>query len=257
MRINNNGRTLAKTALFCLVFLPGTVAGWPGGGEAQRPAVPPAPSASSLLVKLVTLRARGEPATDEIFQLGREQQIPLGFECVDRDLTENPIRLNVGPVRLAGLLNLLFPPSRGYFFRERHGAVVVSCRAAARLRGNLLGLVLPEFSIPRCTMAEASHLLQLAVLTKLNPQVGTAGEYSPGGSASLIGPLRIRNEQVRDVLNRIVSMGPKGAWIAQAPPPFLTRIPQSGLWRVVAYDDPGFASEAGILRESLLSYPKE
>lgn len=204
---------------------------------------------------MVVLHAEGKTLLGAILQLGREQGVPLGIECVDHSLVTKRIKTAIGPAPFGHVLDGILHEGDGLFRKEDHGVVLVTCRDVERQKANMLDLFLPRFSIPKCTMGEASHRLQMAIFAQQHPGVGVAGDFMPGESNSLIGPISLQTASVRAVLDRIVSLGPKGAWIVRVPPRYMGKIPDRGLWRITAYDDPTIYSIPDLVRSSILSYP--
>lgn len=198
---------------------------------AQSPPILSKPVASFKVQRLCLL--------DALFQLGQEEGVPLGIEYVDREALEKPISVKLDQTTVGEIVAELLGEKEAYSWRVREGVLTVSHESVVSGRENLLDHVLPEFSVPRCSVGEASHLLHMVLDLELHPQIqGFAGDYSPGDSQSLIGPFKLRNAPVWRVLNRLVSANKKAAWIVQVPPGHLDELPSYGLWIIVEYETP-------------------
>jgi hypothetical protein len=172
--------------------------------------------------------------------LGQQERIPLGIEYVDRGALEEPIGRDFREATVSEIIRALLGEDKGYAWRVRDGVVNISHKPAAPGKENLFDRVLPDFRIPKCSVAEASNALYMSLNSQLHPEVtGYAGEYSPGSSRDLIGPLEVRNATVRDILNRLVnSVNRKAAWIVQVPPGHLDELPSGGPWAILEYESP-------------------
>lgn len=228
-----------------------------GAGLQAHQSGPAAPGHRPSHVDRVTLNAKGETLLGGLLHLGIQQKVPIGVECVDRELVTKRLNGTIGPMAFGDVLSAVLSKARGFYWREYHGVVLISCSAMSRQQENMLNFVISRFTIPQCTMGEASHLLRMAVFRQLHPETAVAGDYMPGNSKSLIGPLVTQHTTVRAALDRIVALGPKGAWVVQVPPKFVGEIPARGLWRVVAYDDPNFIHVAEGTRQSILRYSRK
>jgi hypothetical protein len=188
---------------------------------------------------------------DALLQLGQEERIPLGIEYVDREALEKPINVKMDETTVGEVMERLLGQDRGYSWFVREGVLTVSHESITSQKGNLLDYVLPEFSSPRCSVGDANHLLFMALELQLYPQTqGFAGEYSPGDLQNLIGPLKLQNARVWRVLNRLVSVNKKAAWIVQVPPSHLDKLPRNGLWTIVEYETPPRRC-AAVLRHTI------
>ncbi|HEY6273052.1 MAG TPA: hypothetical protein VIX19_13815, partial [Terriglobales bacterium] len=95
---------------------------------------------------------------------------------------------------------------------------------------------MPKYSVPRCTLQEASQALWLTLYMKLRPNTqGIAGEYAPGNPSGMVGPFALRDVTVHQVLDRLVRESLQAAWVVQVPANYLGQLPATGLWEVVDY----------------------
>lgn len=198
------------------------------------------------------------PIVDALLQLGREQHVPMGIEYVDLAAVEEPISVSLQHVTLARVLDVILSSRHGYVWRFADGVVVVSHQSAPAGTRNLFDFVLPAFSIRRCTLQEANQALALDLYVALHPETkGIIGNYSPGNSSTMVGPLNMRAVTVRHVLNRLVAQAGYAAWVAQVPPRHLGELPSTGLWRLVDFSAPANLREADLLRRNLRAYESQ
>ncbi len=176
---------------------------------------------------------------DALLQLGQEAGVPLGIEYVDPEAVEKTFTAKWGETTVGEIVEGLLGDREGYSWRVRDGVLTVSHESVVRGRENLLDQVLPEFSIPRCLVGDASNLLYMVLYQKLHPEnQGFAGDYNPGDLQNLIGPFKLRDAPVWRVLNHLVCANKKAAWIVQVPPGHLDELPSSGLWTIDEYQTP-------------------
>ena len=192
---------------------------------------------SALLSKPVTsFTVQGLCLVEALLQLGQQEDIPLGIEYVDRESLEKPISVKMDETTAGGILEKLLGQEGGYSWRVREGVLTVGHGSAVSARENLLNRVIPQFSVPRCLVSEANNLLLMDLELQLDPTIkGFAGDYFPGDSQNLIGPLTMRNVPVWRVLNRLVTVNQKGAWIVKVANGPLDKLPSYGLWKIVEY----------------------
>ena len=117
-------------------------------------------------------------------------------------------------------------------------------------RRNLLNTRIPEFAIDKeVTLQDASLKLLGALYWALNPHsAGIIGDYPGGNLKFRVGPLRMGNATVRQILNRIVSQRRSGAWVVQQTPWNMDKDPSYGLWRVFEYDGNNGAKYSALLQ---------
>lgn len=194
------------------------------------------------------------PMIDAVLQLGQQEKVPLGIEYVTLEALQKPVTINLHPTTVGKALRAILPKGSGYTFREDHGVVVVSNKNVVPGKINLLDRILRDFSIPRCTLGEASNLLGMTLRRELHPEIGgTVGSYNPGDPHDLVGPLKIRNLAVRQVLNLLIGQHQNAAWVAQVPEGRLSEIPTQGLWTMLEYQTPP-KRYAEYLRRSIFGW---
>jgi hypothetical protein len=165
--------------------------------------------------------------------------------------------LTLRAVKVADVLDAIMAPNKRYTWAYQDGLVMVRRLDTPPGVKNLLKEVLPEFSIQRSTLQEASLLLYMSLSHRLHPGPwGILGDYNPGLTNNLVGPLTMRDATVKQVLNRLVSEKKSAAWLVQVPPQFMDQLPSSGLWSIVEYDDPALKYAGENLRQNLLPYSR-
>ncbi|HUI41658.1 MAG TPA: hypothetical protein VL523_06795 [Terriglobia bacterium] len=199
--------------------------------------------------------ANNVPVLDALLKLGRQQHIALGIDYVDLAAAERPISVSLEHVTVARALDAILAHQRGYVWGLGDGVVVVSQQGAPAGARNLLDFVLPSFSVRRCTLQEASHALEMDLGVALHPQTkGIVGDYRPGNTSTMVGPLHLHAITVRQVLDRLVLDAGVAAWMAQVPPADIHELPSRGLWRLIDFTDPASLREVDHLRQSLRGY---
>ena len=121
---------------------------------------------------------------------------------------------------------------------------------------NLLYFRLAKFKIPKCTIEEASHRLEVALNAALNPGAQSVmGDHYPRTGKNMVGPLTFRHQSVADILDKLVAKEKNAAWVVQVPPGVVDRLPPEGLWRIIDYEDPAFDQEIEAVKKNVLQYP--
>jgi hypothetical protein len=99
------------------------------------------------------------------------------------------------------------------------------------------------------TLQAASLKLLGTLYWALNPHsTGIVGDYPGGNPKFRVGPRRMQNATIRQILNRIVAQRRNGAWVVQEPPWNMDKDPSCGLWRVLEYDRNNGARYSGLLQ---------
>lgn len=172
---------------------------------------------------------------DALLQLGQEQQVPIGIEYIDAAAFRSQITLHAQNSTMGNLLDTV-THGRGYRWFIQNGVVMVTHPGEPRDRKNLLDMRIPEFAIDKeITLQAASLKLLGSLYWALNPHsTGIVGDYPSGNPKFRVGPLRMRNATVREILNRIVSQRRNGAWVVQQP--------RGGIWIKTRHTDYGESS---------------
>ena len=186
---------------------------------------------------------------DALLQLGQEQQVPIGIEYIDAAAFRSQITLHVRNSTMGRLLDAITHGQSYRWFIE-NGVVMVTHDGAPQGRKNLLNMRIPEFAIDKGMTLQAASLKLLGGLYwALNPNAtGIMGDYPAGNPKFLVGPLRMKNATIREILNRIVSQRMNGVWVVQQAPWNMDKDPSYGLWRVFEYDGNNGAKYSGLLQ---------
>jgi hypothetical protein len=246
----------------------------------RQPGDPIAPT-----YRIYSLRIEGMSMVGALLMVGRQLHMPMGIRYLDTDAVENQVHANLTPKRshwgefspmdLRTAMDFILRFGADYTWSIR-GTVLVSPindaypgikpfgspiqidnRRAQWPSRNLLNVRLAKFAIPRCTIEEASHRLEMALDAALNPGThGVAGDcHSPTGN-NLVGPLHLRRHTVTDILDELVAREKNAAWVVQVPPESVDRLPPEGLWKIIEYDDPAFDQAIAAVKKNILRYPK-
>ncbi len=176
---------------------------------------------------------------DALLRLGQQYRIPLGIEYVDREAITTKIRIAARDGTVATVLDRILPRSRGYYWHEEEGVIVVSHRKVPRGSKNLFNTRIGKFQSQAATIQELSNLLRMELELSLSPSIGGfAGSFAAGPVQTKIPPLNVQNKTVRDILNLVISQAQGAAWIVQAPPEQLGALRSRSLWGIVTYDSP-------------------
>ena len=186
---------------------------------------------------------------DALLQLGQEQQVPIGIEYIDAAAFRSRITLHARNSTVGSLLDTI-THGQGYRWFIQDGVVMVTHHGELEGRKNLLNTRILEFAIDKeITLQAASLKLLGALYWALNPHsTGIMGDYPGGNPKFLVGPLRMKNATIRQILNRIVSQHRNGAWVVQQAPWNMDKDPSYGLWRVFEYDGNHGAKYSGLLQ---------
>jgi hypothetical protein len=186
---------------------------------------------------------------DGLLQLGQEQQVPIGIEYIDAAAFSSRITLHTRNSTVGSLLNTI-THGQGYRWFIQDGIVMVTHHGQPEGRKNLLNTRIPEFAIDKeITLQAASVKLLGALYWVLNPHsAGIVGNYPAGNPKFRVGPLRIKNATVRQILDGIVSQHGNGAWVVQQAPWNMDKDPSYGLWRVFEYDGNNGAKYSRLLQ---------
>jgi len=186
---------------------------------------------------------------DALLQLGKEQQVPIGIEYIDAAAFRSRITLHAQNSTMGTLLDII-THGQGYRWLIQDGVVMVTHDGEPHGRKNLLNTRIPEFAIDKeITLQAASLKLLGALYWALNPHsMGIVGDYPGGNPKFRVGPLRMKNATVRQILNRTVSQRRNGAWVVPQPPWNMDKDPSYGFWRVIEYDGNHGAKYSGLLQ---------
>lgn len=246
MRFHNHKRQLTvqvAVAVLCLGAPGLTMAqSMNGKGAGYAPVI-------TLETRLPNFSIAGVSKLHALVQFGRRLKLPLGIECVRPSAFRPVPAVSLTSPTVREVLESILGAKQGYVLRLADGVLEVNCTEGLNAKGNLFGTILPRFSIPRANIASASLNLWMSLELRLHPETKSfAGSYSPAPLGHDVGPLRMRQASVRQILNAIVKSYGEAAWVATAPPNRLDHLPQSGLWTIVDYKDPRWTDSILAIR---------
>lgn len=277
-------RPVAKVCLIAVALcalLPGSIA----SEQKRRPGDPISPD-----YRIYSLQIDGMSMIGALLAVGRQLHIPMGIRYLDRDAVQKrvSVRLHrqkgkvpphfVGPTLATALTHILSygadytwnirgtvvtyygtgdTPLPSYETKPFGSPIQIDNRRAQWPSNNLLNFRLAKFAIPRCTIEEASHRLEVALDAALNPGAqGVGGDHYPGTGKNIVGPLTLRRHTVADILDKLVAKGKNAAWVVQVPPEAVDRLAPEGLWKIIDYNDPAFDQAIEAVKKNILRYPE-
>jgi hypothetical protein len=203
-----------------------------------------------------SFKAEGLTMIDALMELARSEHVPLGIEYANPDDFVRAVNVDLGSTTLGQAFEALLPGNKSYSIRVHDGVVHLVNSAVSAKRPTLLDQVVPEFSAAPdhgnpLTVVMASNLLRLNLEQLFSPKppspssgpVGIVATLPSGLLKNEIGPLRLRNKTVRQILDRLVSEHNNSAWIILVPPAELKHLPRHGqywsvndLWLILEYN---------------------
>jgi len=186
--------------------------------------------------KIVRFDARQRNLIDALLSFGAQEHVPIGIDYIDKAAFEQRVNLEFRERSVRQILDALTHPL-GYRWSTEGAVVSVTHDGALVGKSNLLSTRIPQFRITETSMHEASLALSMHLHFVLNPKSSGIVGDSPGGNLAFrVGPFRLQNATVRDILNQIVSQHRNGAWVVQQPPWTMGKDLGYGIWRVLEYD---------------------
>jgi hypothetical protein len=190
--------------------------------------------------------ANGLNMLDALLRLGRQERIPLGIEYLNPKDLNCPVTLHVRDERLGDIVRSILEKQVGYTWDVKGDVIHVKHAGMPSAGRNLLDHMLAEFSISGKTdLVTAATVMLPAQLRRgmtsaesPSGPTGIVGSILGGRYEDQVGPLKMRHVTVREVLDRLVSEGNKGAWVFLLPPSQMGKLPTKTPWYVLAYDDP-------------------
>ncbi|MGC2321074.1 MAG: hypothetical protein WA463_00455, partial [Terriglobales bacterium] len=83
----------------------------------------------------------------------------------------------------------------------------------------LLNIAIPRYAVPESTLDTRRAILWMQIRGVLEPAQGTAINVMTSAKETSLPPMDMRNATVEQILDRMVSGGPGGAWILYPLPP--------------------------------------
>jgi hypothetical protein len=215
----------------------------------------PNPAAASPKTRLIGFTAQNISGLTALLKLGCEQHLPMGIRYVDLQLAQKPINITLRRPRMQEVIEAIMSHEKYCAWKLAHGFLSVT-RAGASVGGqNLLATRLPDFSSPRVSLQQASQLLYMSLSLRLHPDIrGFAGNYYPGLTQNMVGPLHLQGYTVSQILDRIVQEYGDAAWVVTVPAQQLDTLTPAGLWMIIDYKDPASDHAAKQILDRLLKY---
>ena len=196
-------RSLSITALILLI----TVA-FCCVASAQR-----RPPASYETTTVTLFESHGEPAIQAVLRFGMASRIPLGLILADDSLCRAQIDLRVVNQSAAKALDALVSRLTGYVWTVRDGFVIVQPRELPQASLSVLNMVIPRFAAPEGPLKEQQLYLWMDIRAILRPEEGTLLNLVTSPREPKAAAIELRNASVEQILARLVSRAPIGAWV--------------------------------------------
>ena len=238
MRQSTNVRASVYALTLLLVLYGGASFPLEGQGVSQ-----PAQIASKIVP---AFDVEGLDILDALLQLGRQAETPLGIEYLNPADLDKPVTLHVKDTSVANIVQAVLARRTAYAWTVDGGVIHIGHPGLPSGERNVLDHVLSEFTTAGRTdlVTAATVMLPGQLRRQENPPrqpsgvTGMVGSIIGARPEDQVGPLTMHNVTVRQVLNRLVSEGNRGAWVVLVPPAQLGRLPAKAAWCVIAYDDP-------------------
>jgi hypothetical protein len=185
-----------------------------------------------------------------LLQFAYEHGVCVGIEAPGLDLLQGLGQVHVAHSAAGDVLRALLK-EKPYQSSEKGGVVLVRS-ADSTSRVTQLDVVVPEFKMPRATLASAEALLFQGIRLSLDPSIkGFAGSVL--GDVAEVGPLDEHERSAREILTLLASQA-GGAWVSGLCP-VAADSSSKACWTIIPYDsDPEvFKSEVRHLVAKLLA----
>jgi hypothetical protein len=192
---------------------------------------------STLIRKVERFEARNSSVLEALLRLGQENQICLGVESAEPELSRRLVNLLMADVSVGDAVKEIIATFPGtYSFREELGVVLIrNLRAPEK---TWLDFKISTFRCTRSSVQAVNNLLWMTVATQINPKIGGfAGSYPSGDLSNLTGPFNEHGRTLRQLLCLIVSKSKGGMWIVTEPPGNASFVARSS-WVIVEYSRP-------------------
>jgi len=178
----------------------------------------------------------GAPLIPTLLSIADAYDLPMGIEKVTKEALARPATIKLEKGSLSRLLDLCVGQAPGYSWALRDGVVHVFGAKELAEPTNLFNLLVPSFEIREQNLNVANSRLRMTVLFAKERPAGIAGSHL---GSSEFDDQRItfaaRNVTLREILNSLVRLHAKSAWIARVPPERLSQLPQAGLWQILPH----------------------
>lgn len=157
--------------------------------------------------------AVNEPAVSGMLRFGRQSSIPMGI-VLSKELCSATLgHLQINHVTGKAALDQLASSLPQYAWRVEGGTVVFLPMDLSGATAHFLSLDVSPYSVPEDTLQAQAAYGWMNIRASLRPDEGTAFSVLSSTKSRRWPPLRLGAATVREVLDRLVSRKPGGAWI--------------------------------------------
>lgn len=187
----------------------------------------------SLSTQVADVNIEQPSALAALLQFGSENGVCFALESPGLDLIEQPGRISASRPSVVYVVQTLLGGAR-YQLSESHGVILIR-NVEAMGRMTQLDVVVPEYKIPRMSVAWANFGLRARLMRLADPSVQSiAGSLSDRLPYNRVGPMDERGRTARELLTLIVSQSLGGAWISER---CLGPMSSRACWTIVEYRD--------------------
>ena len=190
---------------------------------------------AGLSTQVADVNLQQESALAALLHFGSENGICLAVEGPGLDLLRGGVRIQASHPTVAYVIQTLLNGG-SYQFSENHGVIYIR-NAGAMPQMTQLDTVVPEYTIPRMSIARAMLGLFIRLERLADPSLGNMGiHYSDPYPDDQVGPMDEHGRTARELLTLIVSQSPGSAWVSgQCLGPVTAS--QGPCWTVLSYRD--------------------
>lgn len=181
-------------------------------------------SLRSKLSKKATFVPKSRSALEQLIEVARYYQIPMGIEWDDQSGANAFTLADKNRTTVQSLISAILRRSINYQAKIVNGVLHIAKPALVADRRNFLNLRIPEFHVDKANIFDAEALLRLEINMTLHPERhagGYGGGYghAPGGLFDVHNiTFSARNLAVRDILNKIVVTNANALWVVRLNP---------------------------------------
>jgi hypothetical protein len=191
-----------------------------------------------------------------ILRFSGEEKLPVAIEFIDAQALREPLAIDLGRMSIAQALDAILKHAPQYRWKWQDGILRIANQNSPHDSKNLLETVIPAFELKRkATVQEASVLLSMSLRNVISGSVnGYGGDFDPGDVRQSVGPVKLLNKTVAEILSYIVVNSGAAAWLVTQPLDNLAQVPQGGLWMIVQTGTPSHSSES-VLKAIAHNFP--
>ena len=176
--------------------------------------------------------SEGVGLTETLLKFSHQQQLRIAIEYVDRTSMDKPVEVSLQNKTVRQALDSILRNGTGYSWRLRNGIVEITNSRTSKRAERQLNKVIPIFEISEGqTVESASAMLWWNLQIVLSPNLKEKGFMGHTmGRSSIVKPIALHNQTVREILSHIVLKSEAEGWIVAGPPECLGFTPYCGLW---------------------------